>query len=182
MALFSKSTDHLFAYFEKSSIEKKFLNIFKLVKAKDIEFLSRYENDDNDFHTLSYDFLIFKKKVTFTARKVTIYSIEKFEDRYNSFSNYLASGKYYEGKLNKGGNSFVGLPEPISDHFPYTILELDSQFVGKKNKEKKNFLRETEYLILTNLANGWRKEVEKGFNEISDKIIKGTLKQLNGKL
>lgn len=182
MGLFFKSNEHLFTWFEKSSIEKKFLNIFKLVKPKYIEFLSRYENEDKDFHTLAYDFLILKKKVTFTARKITIYSMKSFQDRYNSFGNYLMSGKYYEGKLVKGGDSFVGLPEARSDYFPYTLLELDSHFVGKKNREKNNFLRDIEYLQLHNLNNGWRKEVEKGFNEISDKVIKETLKQLNGKI
>ena len=64
MSLFSKPNEHLFAGFEKSLIEKKFLNIFKLIKSKDIEFLSRYENDEkNNYHTsnhtLAYDFLIY---------------------------------------------------------------------------------------------------------------------------
>lgn len=181
MGLFSNSNEHLFAYFEKSSIEKKFLNIFRFAKSKDIEFLSRYEDDDsnryhNNFHTLAYDFLIFKKKVTFTARKVTIFSREKFEDRYNSFGSYLSTGKYYEGKLNKGDSSFIGLPQPDDDFFPYTILELESMFIDKKNK-KKNF-EKREYLNLINLANGWRKEVESGFHRLSDTIIKETIKHL----
>lgn len=182
MGLFFKSDKHLFSYFEKSSIEKKFLNILKLVKSKNIEFLSRYENDENsnysiNYHTLRYDYLILRKKVIFTATKVIIFSQKQFENRYNSFASYLMLGKYYEGKLNKGGDSFIGLPEPISDNFPYTILELESLIINKKNYKKNVRLR--EYLILLNRKNSWRKEVEKGFNKISDKVIKETFDHLN---
>jgi hypothetical protein len=181
MSLFSKPNEHLFAGFEKSLIEKKFLNIFKLIKSKDIEFLSRYENDEkNNYHTsnhtLAYDFLIYKKKVTFTGRKITILSLENFEDRYNNFASYLFSGKYYLGKQSKGNNSFIGIPKLISDDFPYTILEIESLILDKKNYKKNIQLR--EYLSLFNLANSWRKEVESGFNIISNKIIKETLNKI----
>ena len=37
---FFKSKDHLFAYFEKQTIERKFLNILKTTKVKNIEFIS----------------------------------------------------------------------------------------------------------------------------------------------
>ena len=43
-------------------------------------------------------------------------------------------------------------------------------------KTNKSHLKLNEYLTLDNLANGWRKEVERDFNIISDKIIKETLK------
>jgi len=182
MGLF-KSDKHLFAYFEKYSIERKFLNIFKIVKDKNIEFISREEfrNDDRyqtNYDSINYNFLINNKDVRFGIQKLILTNIDEFNKRYDSFGDYLYTGVNYQGKLNKGGNSFIGLPKVNSDYFPYTILEIGS-FVQEKNTKSKTKLiyKNEEYLILQNLMNGWRKEVERDFNIVSDIIIKETVKK-----
>jgi len=182
---FFESDDHLFAYYEKSTIEKKYLNIFKIAGTKNVEFISRDEYSNyTRYHTqtnsdsINYNFLINSKNVTFVIQKVIIASNEHFEKRYNNFASYLFTGKHYGGKIGKGGHSYIGLPDVNPDWFPYTILEISSG-VTKKNKkaETKKIYDSQEYLQFLNLRSSWHKDVERDFHIISDKIIKETIKK-----
>ena len=176
MGFFTSNKDHKLAYFEKSSIEKKFLNLHLFSKNKTIEFISRDESEVNTSDILRYYYLIKKKKICFTICKATTFNDEDFESKYNSFGSYLRTGEYYEGKLNNDKDSYIGLPKHKVEKYPYIILEFESTIMDYKTN--KSHLKLNEYLTLDNLANGWRKEVERDFNIISDKIIKETLKYI----
>ena len=74
---FFKSKDHLFAYFEKQTIERKFLNILKTTKVKNIEFIRKDEYDNNEryqtnYHSIDFNFAINKKDVRFKCQKINI--------------------------------------------------------------------------------------------------------------
>ena len=75
---------------------------------------------------LIYDISINNKDVRFRITKLILTNIDQFNKRYDSFGDYLFTGVNYQGKLNKSGNSFIGLPKVNSDCFPYTILEIFS--------------------------------------------------------
>jgi len=177
MGFFTSNKDHIYSFFEKSTIERKFLNIHKISKNINIEFISRGEDEYNEnVHILRYNYIIKNKETCFTIRKVTIFTEESFETRYNSFDNYLMTGEYYEGKLNKGGQNYIGLTKYKINNYPYIILEIESFISDKKNH--KNNIKLIEYLTLDNLTNSWRNEVERDFHIISDRIIDETLKHI----
>jgi hypothetical protein len=165
---FFKSDDHLFAFYEKTTIDRKFINILRTAKVKSIEFKDLSENVDTnrygqDYHSLDYNFLINKQEVRFCCDKRTIKSLEDFNKRYSVVERNKKTKR-------KGDLAFLGLPDVIEDHFPYTILEVSYINIAKE------FEKTVEYVSFLNLKNSWRKEVERAFNKASDKIIKQAIK------
>ena len=179
---FFKSEDHLFAYFEKYTIERKFINILRTLKVKSIEFISKDESDNNEryqtnHHSINFNFLINKKNVRFKCQKTTLKTLEEFNKRYHSIGGCFESD-HNKKKITKGGDSSIGLPDANSypNFFPYSVLEISFTVLTKKSFEL--IYESVEYMSLSNLRNSWRKEVERDFNKISDKIIKETIKNL----
>lgn len=165
---FFKSDDHLFAFYEKTTIDRKFINILRTAKVKSIEFKHLSENVDTnrygqDNHSLDYNFLINKQEVRFCCDKRTIKSLEDFNKRYSVVERNKKTKR-------KGDLAFLGLPDVIEDYFPYTILEVSYINIAKE------FEKTVEYVSFLNLKNSWRKEVERAFNKASDKIIKQAIK------
>jgi len=168
---FFKSDDHLFAFYEKNTIDRKFINILRTVKVKSIEFINQYEGVNTnrygeDNQSLNYDFLINKQEVRFCCDKRIIKSLEDFNDRYNEVVRNKKTKR-------KGDPDFLGLPDPNNapdNWFPYTILEVSYWNIVKDSEAT------VEYVYFFNLKNSWRKEVESAFNKASDKIIKQAIK------
>ncbi|MDA7801790.1 hypothetical protein N8950_03470 [Candidatus Pelagibacter sp.] len=168
---FFKSDDHLFAFYEKNTIDRKFTNILRTVKVKSIEFINQYEGVNTnrygeDNQSLNYDFLINKQEVRFCCDKRIIKSLEDFNDRYNEVVRNKKTKR-------KGDPDFLGLPDPNNapdNWFPYTILEVSYWNIVKDLEPT------VEYVYFFNLKNSWRKEVESAFNKASDKIIKQAIK------
>ncbi|MDA8559535.1 hypothetical protein N9K62_01220 [Candidatus Pelagibacter bacterium] len=176
MGFFTSNKDHLFSFFEQSTVEKKFLNIHRVSKNRNIEFISREESKYDTSHILRYNFIIKNKETCFTISKETTFSEESFENKYNSLASYMMTGVHFEGKLNNDDKNYIGLPKNKINKYPYIILKIES-FV-RDNKNYKNSIKKKEYLTLDNLPNSWRREVERDFHIISDKIIEDTLKNI----
>ena len=160
---FFKSDDHLFAFYEKKTIDRKFINILRTAKVKSIEFIDQYEEVntnryDEDNHSLEYVFLINKQEVRFECIKRTIKSYEHFRERYSEvFNNVPSSAK-----------NLIDINSNWS--FPHTTLEVSYINIVK------DLERTIEYMTFSNLKNSWHKEVESAFNKASDKIIKQAIK------
>jgi len=168
---FFKSDDHLFAFYEKNTIDRKFINILRTAKVKSIEFkdLEEHVNTNRygqDYHSLDYNFLINKQEVRFCCDKRTIKSLEDFNKRYSVVERNKKTKR-------KGDLDYLGLPDANKDPenwFPYTILEVSYINIVKDLEPT------VEYVMLLNLNSSWRKEVESAFNKASDKIIKQAIK------
>ena len=179
---FFKSKDHLFAYFEKQTIERKFLNILKTTKVKNIEFIRKDEYDNNEryqtnYHSIDFNFAINKKDVRFKCQKINIKNIEDFNKRYHSWGVDVYSD-HNKKKINKGGDNYIGLPDVDSglNHLPHIILEINARIFTKESSEL--IYESEEYMSFLNLGSDWYKDVERDFNKISDKIIRETLKNI----
>ena len=170
---FLNSDDQLFLSFENRRVNKKFLNIHKLVKTKDIEFVS-IEESEYTTHSINYNYLINNKAVCFTVRKVNLKNNQEVQERYfNTIGLSKEQINLILSKVNKGGDSFIGLPKV--DFGKCKMLEIDS-FI---RNNKKDIKIDTEYMMLLSLKNNdWDKHLIRDFDIISDKVIKKTLQEI----
>ena len=67
---FFKSDDHLFAFYEKKTIDRKFINILKTAKVKSIEFIDQYEGEQigEGKKSVSFKMLLGDPNRTLTAK------------------------------------------------------------------------------------------------------------------
>tara|TARA_B100001093_G_C26541087_1_gene890282 strand:- start:49 stop:564 length:516 start_codon:yes stop_codon:yes gene_type:complete len=171
MGIFS-SDEQLFLSFEIRRINRKFLNIHKSLKTKNIEF-DTIEESKSDTHSINYNYLIDNKDVCFTLRKVDLKNNQEVQERYfNTIGLSNEEVKLILSKVNKGGDSFVGLPKVDSEKCK--MLEINSSI---RNKEKEISI-DTEYMMLLSLNNDWDKYSIRDFDIIADRIIKKTLKEI----
>ena len=170
---FFNSDDHLFSSFETRRINKKFLNIHKLVKKNDTEFIN-IEESEYMTHSINYNYLIDNKAVRFTVRKVNLKNKQEVQERYfNTIGLSKEQINLILSKVNKGGDSFIGLPKV--DFGKCKMLEIDS-FIRNNKKDMKT---DTEYMMLLTLKkNDWDKHLIRDFDIISDKVIKKTLQEI----